>query len=162
VLEYDDVMNTQRTIIYEQRRKVLDGDNIKPVVQAMIGEVIETAVLSAAAEHDQLKNQTDLDEVVKPYEQLFLKKKDVPSVSDNMSPAELKDYLNEKAIEAYEAKEEELGLLRHRNATHARTGARHYAARRRRILDGAYRRHGGASRRRSPARLRPDQSRRRI
>ena len=111
VLEYDDVMNTQRKIIYEQRRKVLDGDNIKPVVQSMIGEVLETAVMSAAAEHDQLADQVDLDEVVKPYEQLFLKKTDVPKTSDSLSPAELKDYLYEKAIAAYEAKERELGLL---------------------------------------------------
>ena len=32
VLEYDDVMNTQRTLIYEQRRKVLDGEDIKPAL----------------------------------------------------------------------------------------------------------------------------------
>ena len=111
VLQYDDVMNTQRTIIYEQRRKVLDGDNIKPVVQSMIGEVIETAVFSAAAEHDKLIDQTDLDEIVKPYEQLFLKKSDVPKVSDELGLSELKDYLYEKATAGYEAKEQDLGLL---------------------------------------------------
>ncbi len=111
VLEYDDVMNTQRTIIYEQRRKVLDGENIKPVVQAMIGEVIESAVLSAAAEHEQLKNQADLDEVVKPYEQLFLKKTEVPKVENVTDPTALKEYLYEKAIEAYEAKEADLGIM---------------------------------------------------
>ncbi len=111
VLEYDDVMNTQRTIIYEQRRKVLDGENIKPVIQAMIGEVIESAVLSAAAEHEQLKNQADLDEVVKPYEQLFLKKTEVPKVENVTDPTALKEYLYEKAIEAYEAKEADLGIM---------------------------------------------------
>ena len=111
VLEYDDVMNTQRTIIYEQRRKVLDGENIKPVIQAMVGEVIESAVMSAAAEHDQLKDQADLDEVVKPYEQLFLKKTEVPQAENVPSPTALKEYLYEKAIEAYEAKEKDLGIM---------------------------------------------------
>ncbi len=111
VLEYDDVMNTQRTIIYAQRRKVLDGENIKPVLQTMIGEVIQTAVLSGAAEHEKLDDQAVLDELVKPYEQLFLKRSDVPKASDGLTPAELKDYLYDRAIEAYEAKEAELGLL---------------------------------------------------
>ncbi len=113
VLQYDDVMNTQRKIIYEQRRKVLDGDNIKPVLQSMIGEVIQTTVFSAGAEHEQLTDQTVLDEIVKPFEQLFLKKKDVPKVSsaNTLTPTELQEYLYEKAIAAYETKEQELGLL---------------------------------------------------
>ena len=44
VLEYDDVMNTQRKVIYEQRRKVLDGENLKESVQAMLSTVISTEV----------------------------------------------------------------------------------------------------------------------
>ena len=111
VLEYDDVMNTQRTIIYEQRRKVLDGENIKPVLHSMIGEVIETAVFSAAAESEKLTDQSVLDEIVKPYEALFLKRSDIPKAEDSLSSSALKDYLYEKAIEAYEAKEKDLGLM---------------------------------------------------
>ena len=42
VLEYDDVMNTQRKVIYEQRRRVLDGDNLKEAVQNMMHTVIPT------------------------------------------------------------------------------------------------------------------------
>ena len=44
VLEYDDVMNTQRKVIYEQRRKVLDGENLKESVQTMLSTVISTEV----------------------------------------------------------------------------------------------------------------------
>ena len=44
VLEYDDVMNTQRKVIYEQRRKVLDGENLKESVQAMLSTVISNEV----------------------------------------------------------------------------------------------------------------------
>src|SRR5690606_14015064 len=41
VLQYDDVMNQQRTVIYKQRREVLESDNIKDVVLGMIDDVIE-------------------------------------------------------------------------------------------------------------------------
>lgn len=113
VLEYDDVMNTQRTLIYEQRRKVLDGEDIKASLQSMISDVIETAVNSAAGEHDQVTEQSMLDEIVKPFEPLFLRKYDIPKVSpsNQLSRAELKDILYEKAVSVYEEKEKELGLL---------------------------------------------------
>jgi preprotein translocase subunit SecA len=58
VLEYDDVMNT-RSIIYEQRRRVLDGEDIKNYVQTIITDVIEMAVTSGMAEHNYL---TDMDQ----------------------------------------------------------------------------------------------------
>lgn len=113
VLEYDDVMNTQRTLIYEQRRKVLDGEDIKASLQSMIKDVIETAVNAAAGEHGQVTEQSELDELVKPFEQLFLRKDDIPKVSqsDKLGHAELKDILYERAIAVYEAKEKELGFL---------------------------------------------------
>src|SRR5699024_557992 len=41
VLQYDDVMNTQREIIYKQRREVLDGENLKEQIQKMMHSVIE-------------------------------------------------------------------------------------------------------------------------
>ena len=43
VLEYDDVMNQQRTVIYGQRRKVLDGEDLKGYITKMIAEVVENA-----------------------------------------------------------------------------------------------------------------------
>lgn len=113
VLEYDDVMNTQRTLIYAQRRKVLDGEDIKASLQSMISDVIETAVNSAVGEHDQVAEQSVLDEIVKPFESLFLRKNDIPKVlpSSKLSHAELKDILYEKATAVYDAKEKELGFL---------------------------------------------------
>jgi preprotein translocase subunit SecA len=113
VLEYDDVMNTQRTLIYEQRRKVLDGEDIKANLQTMIGEVIESAVSGAVGEHDAVTEQSVLDDIVKPFEQLFLRKSDIPQVSaeKKLTHDELKDLLYDKAIAVYEAKEKDLGLL---------------------------------------------------
>ena len=44
VLQYDDVMNRQREIIYEQRDRVLNGDNVKPQIMSMIDQAIEANV----------------------------------------------------------------------------------------------------------------------
>jgi len=46
LLEYDDVMNKQREVIYSQRREVLKGENIKPIIDDMIEDLVEGAVLS--------------------------------------------------------------------------------------------------------------------
>lgn len=47
VLEYDDVMNTQRTVIYEQRQKVLDGEDLSQTIEMMMHHVIDTEVEDA-------------------------------------------------------------------------------------------------------------------
>jgi preprotein translocase subunit SecA len=113
VLEYDDVMNTQRKLIYDQRRKVLDGEDIKANIQGMISDVIETAISSAVGEHDAITDQAVLDEIVKPFEQLFLRKSDIPQVSasNKLTHSELKDLLYDKAVHVYDAKEKDLGPL---------------------------------------------------
>jgi len=46
LLEYDDVMNKQREVIYSQRREVLKGDNVKPIIDDMIEDLVEGVVLS--------------------------------------------------------------------------------------------------------------------
>jgi preprotein translocase subunit SecA len=113
VLEYDDVMNTQRTLIYAQRRKVLDGEDIKANIQGMISDVIDEAVGSAVGEHAAITDQAVLDEIVKPFTQLFLRKNDIAKLSstDKLSQDDLKKLLYDKAIAVYEAKEKDLGLL---------------------------------------------------
>jgi preprotein translocase subunit SecA len=75
VLEFDDVMNTQRALIYEQRRKVLDGEDLESYVQSMISDVIDTAVASGMAEHDYLTDQQQLEEILLPFEQMFFEKR---------------------------------------------------------------------------------------
>ncbi len=54
VLDYDDVMNTQREVIYGERRKVLDGENLKPYIEAMIDRIITHDVLGVAGERKHL------------------------------------------------------------------------------------------------------------
>lgn len=52
VLEYDDVMNTQRSVIYEQRQKVLDGEDLSSTIEGMVHHVIETEVTDAFGAQD--------------------------------------------------------------------------------------------------------------
>ena len=66
VLEYDDVMNTQREVIYGQRRRVLDGEDVSGNIQQMILDVIDSSVNSNVTEHG-----VDLGEAVKPFIGLF-------------------------------------------------------------------------------------------
>jgi preprotein translocase subunit SecA len=69
VLKYDDVMNTQRQVIYEQRRRVLEGDDLSDDVKAWIREVIENVV----AEHStaEFQEEWDLPELITAMEALY-------------------------------------------------------------------------------------------
>ena len=71
VLEYDDVMNQQRNIIYGERRKVLDGEDIRGQISSMLQQFVESSVMDglggAAAESQQA-----LDEALAPFERLFM------------------------------------------------------------------------------------------
>ena len=72
VLEYDDVMNQQRNIIYGERRKVLDGEDIQPQIMSMVREFVSSTVTDglggAAAE-----SQQQLDVALQPFEKLFMR-----------------------------------------------------------------------------------------
>jgi preprotein translocase subunit SecA len=112
VLEYDDVMNTQRTLIYEQRRKVLDGEELKITILSMIKDFIESSVNESFAGKTNLTDSSELDEIIAPFERLFLRKGDITfSAVNKKSPEELIELLTEKATAVYEAKEKELGLI---------------------------------------------------
>ncbi len=72
VLEFDDVMNVQRNIIYDERRKVLDGEDLQAQVQRMIEEVVTSEVTSAMG-GVPLESQRQLQEILAPFEKLFLR-----------------------------------------------------------------------------------------
>ena len=61
VLQYDDVMNTQREIIYKQRREVLDGENLKTSIEKIIDTVANNIVLSYADENGTNKEALTQD-----------------------------------------------------------------------------------------------------
>ena len=68
VLKYDDVMNKQRVVIYEQRRRVLEGDDFSEEVKGWIDEVVERSV---AAFVDPETDQVDLDALAGHMQQLY-------------------------------------------------------------------------------------------
>ena len=111
VLEYDDVMNTQRKVIYEQRRKVLDGDNLKDSVQTMLSTVISSEV----GRH--LGDQKHLDaeawrEVRAQFKGLFLGGDELAMPEEELQKygaEELSGLLLERATAVYARKEKELG-----------------------------------------------------
>jgi preprotein translocase subunit SecA len=109
VLEYDEVMNTQRNIIYGQRRKILEGDNLKPVATEMIKQTVEDIVSNYA--HQGLPSEEwDLQGIILELTQ------SIPVLSA-LPPKELEgkeydvllEYLQEQALLAYDAKESSMG-----------------------------------------------------
>ena len=110
-LDYDDVMNRQREIIYDQRRKVLDGENLKSSIQAMIRDSVARSVQSMLGEHNYL-DTWQAEEIVKRWEKVFLQPGEMtftPEDLDKLTPKELIEQLQEKAMAVYEAKEQQLG-----------------------------------------------------
>ncbi|MCL2221320.1 MAG: preprotein translocase subunit SecA [Oscillospiraceae bacterium] len=109
VLEYDDVMNTQRTIVYNQRRKVLDGEDITQNIQTMIDETVETAVNAGFKEHETIKDRSELTELLQPLEALFLQKGEIKLPTEGFDKEALEELLLDKASAAYKAREAEFG-----------------------------------------------------
>ena len=72
VLEYDDVMNQQRNIIYGERRKVLDGEDLQSQIMSMIHEFVAGTVTDGLA-GTGAENQQQLDTALQPFEKLFLR-----------------------------------------------------------------------------------------
>jgi preprotein translocase subunit SecA len=110
VLKYDDVMNTQRMVIYEQRRRVLEGEDLSDDVREWIKETVEASV--AQFTDAEFAEDWDLDGLVTHMQSLY---------GTDISAAELREEVDvgnrealveefvEDALEDYEAREEALG-----------------------------------------------------
>ncbi len=111
VLEYDDVMNTQRNIIYDERRKVLDGEDIRESVDKMISEFISSTVNDALA-GGAAENQEHLNEVVAPFEKFFLKRGEITmeSLGGKAKADKIIEAVSEAARRVYAEREKEFGL----------------------------------------------------
>lgn len=106
LLDYDAVNNDQREIIYDERRKVLDGENMRDSIYGMITDITENAVDMTIGE-DQKQEDWDipgLNQLLTPI--IPMEHIKTPDVK-NMTAAELKHYLKEKAVKIYEDKEAE-------------------------------------------------------
>ena len=108
LLKFDEVNNEQREVIYAERRKVLDGDNMRDLVLKMITDTVENAV-DISVSDDQTPDKWDLQELnnlllpVIPLKPVTLSDEQKKSMKKN----ELKHNLKEEAINLYETKEAE-------------------------------------------------------
>ena len=104
-LEYDDVMNKQREIIYGQRKQVLDGMDIKQTVLNMLRSSIESQVAFAFGEHDKTDDEHRAD-ALKSCEGTYFPRGAVDANSlSGLSADDLTDCFYEAAEKYYEAKE---------------------------------------------------------
>ena len=110
VLEYDDVMNQQRNIIYGERRKVLDGEDIREQILGMIEEYV-TAQVTEGFAGSVAENQEQLDLALQNCQKLFLRRGEVrvedfkKADSQHVAPVAV-----EKAKAVYAAREAAFGL----------------------------------------------------
>ena len=113
VLEYDDVMNVQRNVIYGERRKVLDGEDLQASIRKMIEEFVSSTVADGLGSEPH-PDLAAVNEVLAPFGKLFLRPGDIklaPEELPGLTAAKLTDMVLEKALAFYDAKEAELGLM---------------------------------------------------
>ncbi|MBO6304776.1 MAG: preprotein translocase subunit SecA, partial [Selenomonadaceae bacterium] len=105
VLEYDDVMNQQREILYKERKKILTGDNLKENIMGMINHIIKEE-MNAYASEQLYPEEWNLDALIEDAEKIYapegkLKKEALQELSRD----ELKETLENIAKEGYEGRE---------------------------------------------------------
>lgn len=109
VLEYDDVMNQQRKVVYEQRRKILEGQDMKDQILNMVDMLINHG-LETYANPKLYPEEWDFDALIKYYEKYFLAPGEVKlDEIENMSREEIGRKLMDIAHETYEAREKSIG-----------------------------------------------------
>ena len=106
LLEYDQVMNEQREIIYAERRRVLDGESMRDVVYKMITEIVEM-VTDRYLSDDHTWQEWDLDELNTALVPIIPVKPLTKESVEGMTKAQLKQALKEESVKLYEAKEAE-------------------------------------------------------
>jgi preprotein translocase subunit SecA len=106
LLEYDQVNNEQREIIYAERKKVLDGDSMRDAIYKMITDIVESSVETVVGEENDPDNWNlnELNELLLPTVPL---KKITRGRIDNLTKSGLLQQLKEEAVKLYEAKEAE-------------------------------------------------------
>jgi preprotein translocase subunit SecA len=109
VLKYDDVMNTQRVVIYEQRRAVLQGQDMSDQVREWIDEVVARTIEQFTQE--EYAEEWDLEALVKQMGALYDTEVTVDELREDLgdiSRESLTEEFQEDARDSYAAKEEEL------------------------------------------------------
>ena len=109
VLEYDDVMNQQRKVVYEQRRRILEGENMKDQVLRMVDTIIEKG-METYADPKLYPEEWDFAGLLKYSEKYFLAPGEIKLEDiEDMSREEVEDKLKTCAHETYESREKSIG-----------------------------------------------------
>jgi preprotein translocase subunit SecA len=110
VLEYDDVMNKQREVIYAQRLKVLTGENLRESIEEMIKTVIDRTIASFAGD-SRFPEEWNLDGLLAHADEQFLPGHRItPEDLIKLEKNEIRDLFQQKALALYNFREEEVGF----------------------------------------------------
>jgi len=104
VLEYDNVMNTQREVIYAQRKQVLDGSDLRENMLQMLRSLVESSVSEALAENGGIATMEALEPVLRQFNGIFFSA-DAFHMPENPSAKAVADAMYELALRTYERKE---------------------------------------------------------
>ena len=107
VLEYDNVMNTQREVIYAQRQKVLDGEDLRENMMSMLRGVVESTVSDGLSEFGGIVDSESLKAVLGKFEGIFFAK-GAYAPEETVSAEELTEGIYETAVALYDEKEQNL------------------------------------------------------
>lgn len=109
VLEYDDVMNQQREIIYGERKKILNGDNLRENIMGMVNHIIK-AEMNQYANEKLYPEEWQLDELIKDAEKIYAAPGQLKlDELERLSRDELQEHLEDVAADNYEDREEMFG-----------------------------------------------------
>jgi len=105
VLEYDNVMNTQREVIYAQRQKVLDGEDLRENMLSMLRQVVDTTVADVLSEHGGTADAAAAKEALSRFEGVYFPKGALALPESKLTADELSDLVYDRAVQAYDEKE---------------------------------------------------------
>ena len=106
VLEYDDVMNTQREVIYAQRQKVLDGESLRDNMMSILRTLVETSVTTAASKAGSLDADAQ-QELLRQFEGIYFAK-GAYQFPEKPTAEAVTEGIYELAVQTYERKEAEI------------------------------------------------------
>ena len=105
VLEYDNVMNTQREVIYGQRQKVLNGENLRETMMNNLRKVVAGHIADVSAEQGGIHDQAQLQSLLSHFEGLYFAKGAVALSDEELKTADLEEILYAASVKTYELRE---------------------------------------------------------
>jgi len=109
VLEYDDVMNVQREVIYSERKQILEGADLRETVLSYLGDAVDGAITAGIPEGVSVDDY-DIDGILTPLREVFPidDQLDIESLPGK-NRGELADILHKAAVDAFEVREADMG-----------------------------------------------------